>query len=357
MSINTISSLPKGVNSVASQPNNVATEIPLGDFATLLSGELLNLNGLTPALSTKTLAMEMIDKEPALATEDLSTDTTNLLDPSILAALNGNSTLQPEITTRGNFGLPAEAEKLEKGISKLNASTIGLDMKSTDSEQRDVKTPVLESLRVTLAQARQGGSIGPDGETANFAADAKNSDLTPPALINSTGNNLINSLGNNPAVKSATESISTEPSNISTHLRDNLWSQQFGEKIVWLSKNGQQSAQININPPELGPVQITLNLSGDQAKMVFASPHAEVRQAIENALPQLREMLSATGISLGQTNVGANMAQQNPDNPYQAGNGKRLTDENAILPANDKALSVGASSVLQRGRGMVDLFA
>ena len=338
MSINTISSLPKGAHSAASQPNNVATEIPPGDFATLLSGELLNLNGLMSAPSTK-----------MLATEELGADTTNLLDPSILAALNGNPALQPEITTRGNFGLPAEAEKPEKKISELNASTVRLDMKSTDSEQKGVKSSVLESLDFSLAQARQGGSIGSDGETANFAADAKNLDLSPPTLISSPGSN--------PAAKSATESISTEPSNISAHLRDNLWSQQFGEKIVWLSKNGQQSAQININPPELGPVQITLNLSGDQAKMVFASPHAEVRQAIENALPQLREMLSATGISLGQTNVGANMAQQNPDNPYQAGNGKRLTDENAILPANDKALNVGASSVLQRGRGMVDLFA
>jgi flagellar hook-length control protein FliK len=68
-------------------------------------------------------------------------------------------------------------------------------------------------------------------------------------------------------------------------------------------------------------------------------------------------MLSAAGISLGQTNVGANMTQQNPDNPYQTGNEKRLADENAILPANDKALSIGASLVLQRGRGLVDLFA
>ena len=338
MSVTTISSLPKAPNSAASQPNNAATANPAGNFSTLLSGELLNLNGLTPAPSTK-----------MLATEELGTDTTNLFDPSILAALNGNPALQPEITARGNLGLPAETEKLEKKISELNASTVGLDMKSTGSEQKGIKTSVPENVGFSLAQARPSGSIAPDSETANFAADTKNLDLSPPTLLSSPGSN--------PAAKPATESITTEPPNISAHLRDSLWSQQFGEKIVWLSKNGQQSAQININPPELGPVQITLNLSGDQAKMVFSSPHAEVRQAIENALPQLREMLSATGISLGQTNVGANMAQQNPDNPYQAGNGKRLTDENAILPANDKALSVGASSVLQRGRGMVDLFA
>ena len=338
MSVTVISSPPKSVNNAASQSNSAPTETLQGDFAALLSGELLNIKELIPGTSAKTLTAE----EPV-------TEATNLLDPSIFAALNGNPALQAEITTRGNFSLPAEIKNPEKGISELNNSTVALDMKSADSEQKGIKTSVPENLGFSLAQGRPSGSIAPDSETANFAADTKNLDLNPPTLISSPSSN--------PAAKSATESAPTEPPNISTHLRDSLWSQQFSEKIIWLSKNGQQSAQININPPELGPVQITLNLSGDQAKLVFASPHAEVRQAIESALPQLKEMLSATGISLGQTNVGANMAQQNPDNPYQTGNGKRLTGENAILPANDKALSMGASSVLQRGRGMVDLFA
>ena len=161
----------------------------------------------------------------------------------------------------------------------------------------------------------------------------------------------------NLAIKQSREGLSADQSGIHTHLRESSWSQQFGEKIVWLAKNDQQSAQININPPELGPVQITLNLSGGEAKVTFASPHMEVRQAIENSLPQLKEMLSSAGINLGQTNVGANLAQQNPENPYHNANGKRLADENAILPANDKALNVTTSSVLQKGRGLVDLFA
>jgi len=351
MSISVVSSLPKGVNSAASQLNSAPTETLQGDFAALLSGELLNLKGLMPALSAKTLAMETMDKGPAPAAEELSPDATNLLDPSVLAALNGNPALQPEIIIRGNLGLPTE--KPEKQIGEFNAATVGLNLKSADPEQKSIKTSFQESLgtaeKLAFAPARQGESIGQGNETANFAADAKTLDTNPATLISSPGSN--------PAVKLTADRVNPESSNINTHLRDSAWSQQFGEKIVWLTRNEQQSAQININPPELGPVQITLNLNGDQAKMVFASPHAEVRQAIENALPQLKEMLSAAGISLGQTNVGANMTQQNPDNPYQTGNGKRLADENAILPANDKALSIGASLVLQRGRGLVDLFA
>lgn len=127
--------------------------------------------------------------------------------------------------------------------------------------------------------------------------------------------------------------------------------------MVWLARNDQQSAQISITPPQLGPIQITLNLNGDQASAVFASPHAEVRQAIQDALPQLRDMLSAAGINLGQANVGSQLAQQGREFAEQFAAGNRSGGENAILPADDQAAVHSAGLPLQRGRGMVDLFA
>jgi flagellar hook-length control protein FliK len=127
--------------------------------------------------------------------------------------------------------------------------------------------------------------------------------------------------------------------------------------MVWLARNEQQSAQISITPPQLGPIQITLNLNGDQASAVFASPHAEVRQAIQDALPQLRDMLSAAGINLGQANVGSQMAQQGREFSEQFAAGNRSGGETAILPADDQAAVHSAGLPLQRGRGMVDLFA
>lgn len=135
------------------------------------------------------------------------------------------------------------------------------------------------------------------------------------------------------------------------------WPQQFSEKIVWMAKNDQQTAQINITPPQLGPVQITLNLNGDSANVLFASPHAEVRQAIESSLPQLREMLASAGISLGESNVGANLAQQNQNNQFMMANKNQSPLENAILPANETVPTASSGQVPKAGRGLVDLFA
>lgn len=155
-----------------------------------------------------------------------------------------------------------------------------------------------------------------------------------------------------------TEAPTHHPS-IQTPLSQPGWGHEFGEKLVWMAKNDQQSAQININPPQLGPIQIHLSLNGDQATATFASPFGEVRQAIESALPQLKEMLSSSGIDLGQANVGANLAQQQRESQQQQAKTRRDGDENAILPATGDHASSGtiALGATGRGQGKVDLFA
>lgn len=144
---------------------------------------------------------------------------------------------------------------------------------------------------------------------------------------------------------------------VNTPIHDSRWSQDFGEKIVWLAKNDQQVAQLNINPPQLGPMQITLNLNGDQASALFISAHAEVRQAIQDAMPQLREMLAGAGINLGQADVGAQSSQQDKGEKPQFSGSPRLEDDKAILrPENGEGTLTSLSSA-RSGRGMVDLFA
>ncbi|EKE18186.1 MAG: hypothetical protein ACD_10C00096G0001 [uncultured bacterium] len=264
--------------------------------------------------------------------------------------------LQPEIVARGSIGNLPTPEGIEKRIpgfpSSANASA-----KPVFNEGRPAQTTLTNDLGTFEKFLPGGPRTAPSGipgnETAKFAGEINTVETTSPTQSASTSASTIAT----PLAK-LSQAAPTDQANIHSHLRESTWTQEFGEKVVWLAKNDQQSARININPPELGPVQITLSLNGDQAKIAFSSPHAEVRQAIESAMPQLKEMLSSSGINLGQSNVGANLSQQTPDNPYQAANAKHLADENAILPANDRAaLSQSSSLVLQRGRGLVDLFA
>lgn len=134
------------------------------------------------------------------------------------------------------------------------------------------------------------------------------------------------------------------------------WPKQLGDRVVWMTQQGQQTAEIHLNPAQLGPLQITLNLTQENATAVFVSQHAEVRQALQDALPQLREMLSSAGINLGQANV----SDQSPKDPQQQAQPPlpiRTERDAAIL--RDGALSGTRPNAtpIHRDNSTIDLFA
>lgn len=133
------------------------------------------------------------------------------------------------------------------------------------------------------------------------------------------------------------------------------WGQALGEKLVWMASGTQQTASLTLNPPNLGPLQIVVHVTNDQATASFFSAQPEVRQALEAAFPRLRDMMNDAGIQLGQATVSADTPQQNstPDRQPQR----------IALPfsGTDHATSAGLQAVQtpirQSGRGLVDTFA
>ena len=140
------------------------------------------------------------------------------------------------------------------------------------------------------------------------------------------------------------------------------WDNQVSQRIVYMVGK-EQAATLTLNPPDLGPVQIVLNVSNDQASVAFSAEQLEVRQALENALPRLREMMSESGIALNNATVDAGARQQQQDgerrtpggtggNGNLAGNGTGGEGEAAVNEVAPRTRTVGLGE-----RGMVDLFA
>ena len=133
------------------------------------------------------------------------------------------------------------------------------------------------------------------------------------------------------------------------------WNQALGEKIVWMAAGAQQTASLTLNPPNMGPLQIVLHVSNDQATASFFSAVPEVRQALEAAFPRLREMMNEAGIQLGQATVSADTPQRNDTSDRQA---PRMAPP---LMESDKDVAAGLSTlnspIRQSRRGLVDTFA
>lgn len=90
---------------------------------------------------------------------------------------------------------------------------------------------------------------------------------------------------------------------IDAPLHQGKWADNLAGRVAWMAMNSQQSAQISLNPPELGPIEVRINLHNDQANVNFYAHNNTVRDAIEDAFPRLRDMLNANGLNLGQSSV------------------------------------------------------
>lgn len=88
------------------------------------------------------------------------------------------------------------------------------------------------------------------------------------------------------------------------------WGKALGQQMIHMGKGGEQVAELQLNPPGLGPLKVTLSMNDHQVQAMFVSAHSSVRAAVEAALPQLRTTLAESGISLGNTSVNSESQQQ-----------------------------------------------
>ena len=127
-----------------------------------------------------------------------------------------------------------------------------------------------------------------------------------------------------------------------------------------MARQDLQSAQITLNPPQLGPIEVSLDIRNEQATATFVSANPEVREAIESSLPRLREMLAGVGVELGQANVSHESFRQASEQNNN-GNGRQTSDAGTRQSAAGGTLQPGImaadTSHLRSGRGLVDTFA
>ena len=134
------------------------------------------------------------------------------------------------------------------------------------------------------------------------------------------------------------------------------WGQQVGDRLNWMIGQGLQQADIRLNPPELGSLEIRIKLQGDQASVQFTSPHAAVRDAIDSAMPRLREMLEHSGLNLADVNVSSQSAGQHGEHAGHMAGGGGQTAAAGDVSGQEEVLNV-APIRTQTGLGMLDVYA
>lgn len=86
------------------------------------------------------------------------------------------------------------------------------------------------------------------------------------------------------------------------------WKQELGDRVVWMARSSMATAELKVNPPQMGPIEVRINMNQDQTNIVFASQNAAVREAIEAAVPRLRELLGVQQLNLMNVDVSNSFA-------------------------------------------------
>ena len=147
------------------------------------------------------------------------------------------------------------------------------------------------------------------------------------------------------------------PAALTAPLASAAWPGQLGQQLVMMGqRGGEQRVELHLNPAELGPLTISLKLSEQGAQAQFLSAHAPVRQAVEQAIPQLLEALAEQGISLGETSVGEQRHQGQDERQALAGGPATGSNASGSEELDPNAGAMAASAV-PLAEGRVDLYA
>ncbi|OIQ25600.1 flagellar hook-length control protein FliK [uncultured Vibrio sp.] len=112
---------------------------------------------------------------------------------------------------------------------------------------------------------------------------------------------------------------------------------QMAERVQMMMSKNLKNIDIRLDPPELGRMQIRMNMNGDNTAVHFTVTNPQARDVIEQSMPRLREMLAQQGVQLSDTSVqqqsagqqqGRYAAQENQQSGQASGSQATNGDEN-----------------------------
>ena len=128
--------------------------------------------------------------------------------------------------------------------------------------------------------------------------------------------------------------------------------QNLSERVSWMMTNGVNSAKLQVNPAQLGPIELNILVQGNHAQVSMAAHSAVTRDALQSSSPQLKEMLGAQGFGQVSVDISQRSFQDRaaPAPLY----GQPAPGQRAASPASGPATGVSSQRSLA---GVLDAYA
>ena len=256
-----------------------------------------------------------------------------------------------------------------QGQSTLNTSSPGSTAPAAQVAEGD--TPDFISSSASMSKGGDQLSNLPAGERSfNNALDEQfskilSSDMTSESNAESVLEKLVSNVKDKSSAASFRTTFSDAQSKLEstpysttvmTGLDDIAWGEEVGQKIVWFTGKAIQSAEIHLNPAELGPIDVKISVQNDTAAVTFNAHNASVREMLESNVVRLREMMETNGVDLQEVNVDARQGDERfaSNDQQQGGNGSSGNSDEAEASAE---AAVEQEVHIQTSSNIVDYFA
>lgn len=249
-------------------------------------------------------------------------------------------------TFGGNVAL--ETQKDTQAESKSGKADTDLILGKTGANGDAASTNIATAIQTIGMAANSAQSVAKNSSESDFDTFIKHfeaSSSTPAAATAAVADS-----GRMHQSARAYVDTTANSAAVSVPVGSNGWSDAVADKVMWFSANKISSAEIHLNPPDLGPLQVRVSTQHDQTSVIFTSQHAAVRDALDQALPRLRDMMGSQGMHLLDVSVGGQNAQQQHQQYGRNDGNNNRSAQLAGLFAEDSASVATAVTTINSGR-------
>lgn len=336
----------KSASSSADAAANAASDADL--FARLLGAQMDTLGAAAAPLVATDVA-STADK-PAKSASPLA----NAADPSLL--------LNPALAALQQQLAPPPVAKTEVAVQ--SPVVPGADAAKAAADAASL--PAAGAVVSAAVTAPATPSARPDAKLAQEADKTSFDDLSRAAIArqaasplqnlpqDGAGQSTILPQNTQPAATAAVEKpvLTPQSYNVDQHVGTPAWGKAIGEHVMTMVNMKAESAHIQVSPPQLGPIEVSLKMDAhNNAQITFTADSPATRAALENSLPKLHTMMAASGIQLGDAQVSSGQSQRQQQ---QAGQQNRFNGRAAEVVEGEEADTLAS---IKAARGVLSIFA
>lgn len=345
-------------------PADPAAEEPvLADSGNALPSELQP----DPVVEDPELLLSLLGQAPVVDVDPAATLTEEGILPTQPATLTSSgpaslteASFDPEIDALNQ--LPAVQMALEQGAKARAAEALAKEGSGESAKQTTLTTGQGFASAMAAMGAQKTSDVANVLEEPTLELSAVGLEALKESSAESAPENFVSKLS---ALSQAVNQQVTQTPRVPlagqpVPMQQAGWSEAVVDRVMLMSSQNLKSAEIQLDPKELGRLEVRISVNQDQTQVTFASAHAGVREALDSQMHRLRELFTQQGMNLADVNVSdqsLNRGWQGQDG--DSGKGQRSSGGEGLAQREEDNLGPLAEvhSNISGGRGMVDFYA